>query len=115
MPWLQPVTLRGQRVNLEPLDQRHCDDLVEAVKDGALWTLWYTSVPSPETMQAEIATARGSGANPMSDADLSDKLRRCAAGAGLAQEHIDHLLERLWRIDALDDCGAVLADCGLPA
>jgi N-acetyltransferase len=54
MPWLQPVTLHSQRVNLEPLDQRHCDDLVEAVKDGALWTLWYTSVPSPERMHAEI-------------------------------------------------------------
>jgi RimJ/RimL family protein N-acetyltransferase len=54
MPWLAPVTLRSQRVNLKPLDQRHCDALVEAVKDGALWTLWYTSVPSPETMPAEI-------------------------------------------------------------
>jgi N-acetyltransferase len=54
MPWLQPVTLRSERVNLEPLGQRHCDDLVESVKDGALWTLWYTSVPPPEGMQAEI-------------------------------------------------------------
>jgi len=54
MPWLAPVTLQSQRVNLEPLDQRHCNDLVEAVKDGALWTLWYTSVPPPEGMQADI-------------------------------------------------------------
>jgi RimJ/RimL family protein N-acetyltransferase len=54
MPWLQPVTLRSERVSLEPLDQRHFDDLVEAVKDGALWTLWYTWVPSPKTMQADI-------------------------------------------------------------
>ena len=54
MQWLAPVTLQSQRVNLEPLAQRHCDDLVEAAKDGALWTLWYTSVPSPETMQPEI-------------------------------------------------------------
>jgi N-acetyltransferase len=54
MPWLAPVTLQSQRLNLEPLAQRHCEDLVEAVKDGALWTLWYTSVPSPDTMQAEI-------------------------------------------------------------
>jgi RimJ/RimL family protein N-acetyltransferase len=54
MPWLQPVSLRSERVNLEPLAQRHCDDLVEAVQDGALWTLWYTSVPSPETMQSDI-------------------------------------------------------------
>ena len=54
MPWPQPVTLQSQRVNLEPLDQRHCDDLVEAIKDGTLWTLWYTSVPPPEGMQTEI-------------------------------------------------------------
>jgi RimJ/RimL family protein N-acetyltransferase len=54
MTWLQPVTLRSERVNLEPLAQGHCDDLVEAVKDGALWTLWYTSVPPPDGMQAEI-------------------------------------------------------------
>ena len=54
MPWLQPVTLQSQHVNLEPLDQRHFDDLVEAVKDGALWTLWYTWVPSPKTMRADI-------------------------------------------------------------
>jgi N-acetyltransferase len=58
MPWPQPVTLQSRRVNLEPLDQRHCNDLVEAVKDGALWTLWYTSVPSPEGMQAEIERRR---------------------------------------------------------
>jgi RimJ/RimL family protein N-acetyltransferase len=54
MPWPEPVTLRSERVTLEPLTQRHCDDLIEAARDGALWTLWYTSVPSPETMQAEI-------------------------------------------------------------
>jgi RimJ/RimL family protein N-acetyltransferase len=54
MTWLAPVTLQSPRVNLEPLAQRHCDDLVDAAKDGELWTLWYTSVPSPETMRAEI-------------------------------------------------------------
>ena len=54
MLWLAPVTLQSPRVNLEPLDQRHFDDLVEAVKDGELWTLWYTWVPSPKAMQADI-------------------------------------------------------------
>jgi RimJ/RimL family protein N-acetyltransferase len=54
MPWIAPVTLRSPRVTLEPLDLRHCDDLIEAVKDGALWTLWYTSIPEPEAMRAEI-------------------------------------------------------------
>src|SRR5215510_12648204 len=54
MAWLQPVTLRSPSVNLEPLDHRHCDDLIEAVKDGTLWTLWYTPIPRPEDMTAEI-------------------------------------------------------------
>ena len=54
MSWIAPVTLRSPRVTLEPLEQRHCDDLIEAVKDGALWTLWYTSIPEPESMGAEI-------------------------------------------------------------
>jgi RimJ/RimL family protein N-acetyltransferase len=32
----------------------HHDGLVEAARDGELWRLWYTSVPSPEGMAAEI-------------------------------------------------------------
>jgi RimJ/RimL family protein N-acetyltransferase len=52
--WLDPVTLFGTGVRLEPLERRHCDDLIDAVKDGELWRLWYTSVPAAERMQAEI-------------------------------------------------------------
>jgi N-acetyltransferase len=54
MTWLEPVTLRSARVTLEPLAQRHCDDLIAAVQDGELWNLWYTSIPPPEKMAAEI-------------------------------------------------------------
>jgi RimJ/RimL family protein N-acetyltransferase len=52
--WLAPATLTGLHVVLEPLGQEHYDDLAEAVKDGELWNLWYTSVPKPEAMRAEI-------------------------------------------------------------
>jgi len=51
---LQPVTLRGQHVELVPLSEDHCDQLISAVQDGDLWNLWYTSAPSPEDMQADI-------------------------------------------------------------
>ena len=54
MAWLTPVTLCGSRVRLELLDQKHHDDLVEATHDGKLWELWYTTVPAPEGMAAEI-------------------------------------------------------------
>ena len=55
MSWLEPVTLRGTFVTLAPLAPEHAPALIEAVKDGELWRLWYTAVPSPEKMVAEIA------------------------------------------------------------
>jgi N-acetyltransferase len=54
MTWLQLVTLRSPIVDLEPLEHRHGADLAEAVQDGELWTLWYTSIPRPEAMPQEI-------------------------------------------------------------
>src|ERR1700738_2814149 len=54
MPWLESVTLSGPHAQLKPLSQDHCDALIEAVKDGELWKLWYTSVPKPEEMTKEI-------------------------------------------------------------
>jgi RimJ/RimL family protein N-acetyltransferase len=54
MAWLEPVALNGTYARLEPLSQDHREDLVTAVKDGELWKLWYTSIPAPEKMQAEI-------------------------------------------------------------
>ena len=54
MTWLAPVTLGGETVVLEPLAAAHHDDLVEATRDGDLWQLWYTAVPAPQMMAAEI-------------------------------------------------------------
>ncbi len=54
MKWLQPTTLRGPLATLEPLSASHHGALVEAVKDGDLWKLWYTTIPEPSAMQAEI-------------------------------------------------------------
>jgi len=54
MTWLEPVTLSGAHVRLEPLSQAHEAGLIDAVRDGDLWRLWYTAVPSPDTMAKEI-------------------------------------------------------------
>ena len=51
---LEPLTLTGRHVVLEPLLREHHDALVEAVHDGELWKLWYTIVASPEKMRADI-------------------------------------------------------------
>ena len=53
--WIGPATLSGTAVKLVPLALEHEAALVQAARDGNLWRLWYTSVPSPDTMAAEIA------------------------------------------------------------
>ena len=57
MAFIEPVTLTGRHVQLEPLAASHHDALVEAASDGALWKLWYTSVPAPEAMQTWLEAA----------------------------------------------------------
>lgn len=54
MTSLAPVTLTGSLVRLEPLLPEHEEGLAEAARDGELWRLWYTNIPRPEDMGAEI-------------------------------------------------------------
>lgn len=46
--------LKNEFVELRPLSAEHHDDLVEAVRADDLWRTWYTTIPSPEGMAAEI-------------------------------------------------------------
>lgn len=59
MPWPESVTLSGTHARLSPLALAHRDGLIEAVKDGELWRLWYTAIPSPEGMEREIERRLG--------------------------------------------------------
>ena len=54
---VQPVTLEGHGVRLEPLAEEHHDALVTAASDGRLWELWFTSVPEPGKARAYIDAA----------------------------------------------------------
>ena len=54
MSWPDPVTLGGSHARLLPLAPDHAAALSEAARDGELWRLWYTAIPSPEGMAAEI-------------------------------------------------------------
>ena len=49
---VQPITLSGRHVSLVPLSREHADHLAAYV--GDLHQLWYTTIPSPEGMIAEI-------------------------------------------------------------
>lgn len=50
-----PVTLTGRLVSLHPLSAEHRDGLLEALTEDDLWErAWYTSIPSPDGLDAEI-------------------------------------------------------------
>ncbi len=54
MPFCTPISLTGRHAALIPLVRSQHDELCEAVNDGELWKLWYTSIPKPDSMHAEI-------------------------------------------------------------
>jgi N-acetyltransferase len=57
MAFIEPVTLRGAHVALEPLAREHEAGLRAAAADGELWQLWYTNVPAPDKTLAWIDAA----------------------------------------------------------
>lgn len=63
---LAPVTLEGHGVRLEPLTPAHAPALSAAAADGALWELWFTTIPAPDETTAYIdAALAGLGAGHM--------------------------------------------------
>ncbi|HEX8393814.1 MAG TPA: GNAT family protein [Longimicrobium sp.] len=54
---VEEVELRGSRIVLEPLRQRHLPGLADAIRDGALWEIPVTLVPHPRDLPAFLADA----------------------------------------------------------
>ncbi|PWW47859.1 GNAT family N-acetyltransferase [Melaminivora alkalimesophila] len=57
MAFVEPVTLQGRGLRLEPLALRHEAGLAQAAADGKLWRLRVTSVPAPGEERAYIEQA----------------------------------------------------------
>ena len=57
--WIGPLSLTGEHASLVPLSPKHGPALADAARDGELWRLWYTSIPAPEQMAAEIERRLG--------------------------------------------------------
>jgi RimJ/RimL family protein N-acetyltransferase len=51
---INPITLEGHGIRLEPLAYEHHDELAAAAADGRLWELWFTAIPKPEQTRAYI-------------------------------------------------------------
>ena len=57
--WLNSIELTGNLVTLKPLTLKDVPGLTDAVKDGDIWKLWYTSAPKPDEVKAYIQRAIG--------------------------------------------------------
>ena len=57
MAFIEPTTLLGHNVRLEPLDAAHEAGLKQAAADGELWNIRVTSVPEPEHTRKYIEDA----------------------------------------------------------
>jgi RimJ/RimL family protein N-acetyltransferase len=63
---LATVTLQRDDVRLEPMKGEHAAALADAARDGELWNLSFTTVPTPDGCAAYIADAlRGLAAGTM--------------------------------------------------
>jgi RimJ/RimL family protein N-acetyltransferase len=73
--WVQPVTLEGRLVRLEPLSFDHLDDLAEVAFVGNLWR-WTTSQPASREelaawLDAAVATREAGTEGPFATIDRS--------------------------------------------
>ena len=54
-----------------------------------------------------VMPARGSLADPLSDADIEDKLRECIRPGGAASDP-DKIIDAVWRLEALPDIAGLM-------
>jgi 2-methylcitrate dehydratase PrpD len=88
---------------------------VEVIRDPAFSTIAATveiTTPDGRIHKLSQSAARGSDANPMSDADLEDKLRKVAAGRE-PRHDVAPLIDAIWALDGSKDVSA-LASLAVP-
>lgn len=61
-PWRDHPVLEGDHVILRPMEHSDGPAIVTAASDGRLWELFYTAVPSPESIGAYLDSAAAEAA-----------------------------------------------------
>ena len=93
---LEPVALESNGLRLEPMEPGHADGIARAASDGRLWELVYTTVPSPETAGAYVATAlAGQAAGHM----LPWVVREVGSGAIIGSTRYHDVVPALDRVE----------------
>ena len=79
----------------------------EAAGFDRMTTIIEISLEDGKRVRGQADFGKGSPANPMSDAELSEKFRQCAAWGGLDRERTQAILDVAWKIDELADVSAL--------
>jgi 2-methylcitrate dehydratase PrpD len=77
----------------------------EAAGFDKMTTIIEVELDDGTVMKGSADFGKGSPANPMSDAELADKFRQCAAWGGLDREQAQNVLDLAWRIETIEDIG----------
>jgi 2-methylcitrate dehydratase PrpD len=75
----------------------------EAAGFDKMTTIIEIELDDGKLIRGQADFGKGSPANPMTDAELSEKFSQCAAWGGLNREQTKAVLELVWRIDELSD------------
>ena len=73
----------------------------EAAGFDKMTTIIEIELADGRLIRGQADFGKGSPANPMTDAELSDKFRQCAAWGGLDEDRTEAVLDLVWNIEAL--------------
>jgi 2-methylcitrate dehydratase PrpD len=79
----------------------------EAAGFDKMTTLIEVELDDGTVVKGRADFGKGSPANPMTDAELEEKFRECAAWGGLGRAEANKVLELAWKIEELEDVGAL--------
>src|SRR5215831_943771 len=77
----------------------------EAAGFDKMTTLIEVELDDGTLLKGRADFGKGSPANPMSDAELEEKFRECAAWGGLGRDQAQKVLETAWNIESLENVG----------
>ena len=122
MPYTVAVALMYGTVDQSHFDDEYLRDrrLLDLVSKVEVSVSEEANQMAPEAMLCEVEVVTGKGErrsrrvayhkghykNPLSDSELEDKFRSLA-GPVLAGDQVDSLLDRLWRLEDLEDLGEI--------
>jgi 2-methylcitrate dehydratase PrpD len=75
----------------------------EAAGFDKMTTLIEVELDDGQVLEGRADFGKGSPTNPMTDAELAEKFRQCAAWGGLTPPQTDAVLDLVWKIESLRD------------